>query len=81
MAPNTLLSDCISRMWVIPAHPAREAPRKPGPMRFWIASEKLYHHNGSSWALPWLKHLPPDYQFFSYAFHGLHDDVSHGFAE
>jgi protein O-GlcNAc transferase len=81
LAPNRLLSDCISRMLGIPQHPAREAPRKPGPMRFGIASEKLYRHNGSSWALPWLKHLPPDYQFFSYAFHGLHDDVSDGFAE
>jgi predicted O-linked N-acetylglucosamine transferase (SPINDLY family) len=81
VAPNRLLSDCISRMLAIPEHPAREAPRKPGPIRFGIASEKLYRHNGSSWALPWLKHLPPDYQFFSYAFHGLHDDVSDGFAE
>jgi predicted O-linked N-acetylglucosamine transferase (SPINDLY family) len=81
VAPNRLLSDCISRMLAIPQHPAREAPRKPGPMRFGIASEKLHRHNGSSWALPWLKHLPPDYQFFSYAFHGLHDDISDGFAE
>ncbi|MFO0466890.1 MAG: tetratricopeptide repeat protein, partial [bacterium] len=79
--PNRLLSDCISSMLAIPACPAREAPRKPGPMRLGIASEKLYRHNGSSWALPWLKHLPPDYKFFSYAFHGLHDDVSDGFAE
>jgi protein O-GlcNAc transferase len=81
VVPNGLLSDCISRMLSIPERPAREAPRKPGPIRFGIASEKLYRHNGSSWALPWLKHLPPDYQFFSYAFHGLHDDVSDGFAE
>lgn len=81
VVPNRLLSDCISHMLAIPERPAREAPRKPGPIRFGIASEKLYRHNGSSWALPWLKHLPPDYQFFSYAFHGLHDDVSDGFAE
>ena len=79
--PMRLLSDCITRMLAIPARPAREAPRKPGPMRFGIASEKLHHHNGSSWALPWLKHLPPDYQFFSYAFHGIYDHISEGFAE
>lgn len=81
LAPNRLLSDCISRMLALADRPAREAPRKPGPMRFGIASEKLYRHNGSSWALPWLKHLPSDYQFFSYAFHGIHDDISEGFAE
>ncbi|MCA3350944.1 MAG: tetratricopeptide repeat protein [Roseomonas sp.] len=79
--PNRLLSDCLTHMLAIPDRPAREGPRKPGPIRFGIASENLYRHNGSSWALPWLKHLPPDYQFFSYAFHGLHDDVSDGFAE
>jgi predicted O-linked N-acetylglucosamine transferase (SPINDLY family) len=50
-------------------------------MRFGIASEKLYRHNGASWAYPWLKHLPADYQFFSYAFHGIYDDISDGFAE
>lgn len=80
-APNRLLSECLTRMLALADRPAREAPRKPGPMRFGIASEKLYRHNGSSWALPWLKHLPSDYQFFSYAFHGIHDDVSEGFAE
>lgn len=80
-APNRLLSECLTRMLALEDRPAREAPRKPGPMRFGIASEKLYRHNGSSWALPWLKHLPSDYQFFSYAFHGIHDDVSEGFAE
>ena len=79
--PMRLLSDCIARMLGIPERPAREAARKPGPMRFGIASEKLYRHNGASWAYPWLKHLPADYQFFSYAFHGLYDDISDGFAE
>ncbi|MFN8982887.1 MAG: tetratricopeptide repeat protein [Alphaproteobacteria bacterium] len=79
--PNWLLSECLTRMLAISDRPAREAPRKPGPIRFGIASENLYRHNGSSWALPWLRHLPPDYQFFSYAFHGIHDEVSDGFAE
>ena len=79
--PMRLLSDCIAHMLGIPARPVREAPRKPGPMRFGIASEKLYRHNGASWAYPWLKHLPADYQFFSYALHGIHDDISDGFAE
>jgi protein O-GlcNAc transferase len=78
--PNRLLSECLSRMLAIPDRPAREAPRKPGPIRFGIASEKLYRHNGASWALPWLKHLPPDYQFFSYALHGIYDDIADGFA-
>jgi protein O-GlcNAc transferase len=81
VVPNGILSNCIRRMLAIPERPAREAPRKPGPIRFGIASEKLHRHNGASWALPWLKNLPPDYQFFSYAFHGLHDDISDGFAE
>ncbi|MFO0199807.1 MAG: tetratricopeptide repeat protein, partial [Alphaproteobacteria bacterium] len=81
MAPMRLLSDCIAQMLGIPERPAREAPRKPGPMRLGIASEKLYRHNGASWAYPWLKHLPTDYQFFSYAFHGIYDDISDGFAE
>jgi protein O-GlcNAc transferase len=67
-------------MLAIPDRPAREGPRKPGPIRFGIASENLYRHNGSRWALPWLKYLPPDYQFFSYAFHGIRDDISEGFA-
>ena len=79
--PMRLLSDCITRMLAIPARPARDAPRKPGPIRFGIASEKLYRHNGARWAYPWLKHLPADYQFFSYALHGIYDDVSDGFAE
>ena len=79
--PMRLLSNCITRMLAIPARPAREAPRKPGPMRFGIASEKLYRHNGASWAYPWLKYLPADYQFFSYALHGIYDDISDGFAE
>ena len=78
--PNRLLSECLTHMLAIPDRPAREGPRKPGPIRFGIASENLYRHNGSSWALPWLKHLPPDYQFFSYAFHGIRDDISEGFA-
>ncbi|MFN9092162.1 MAG: tetratricopeptide repeat protein [Alphaproteobacteria bacterium] len=78
--PNRLLSECLMHMLAIPDRPAREGPRKPGPIRFGIASENLYRHNGSRWALPWLKYLPPDYQFFSYAFHGIRDDISEGFA-
>ena len=78
--PNRLLSECLTHMLAISDRPARQGPRKRGPIRFGIASENLYRHHGSSWALPWLKQLPPDYQFFSYAFHGIHDDISEGFA-
>lgn len=78
--PSRLLSECLMHMLAIPDRPAREGPRKPGPIRFGIASENLYRHNGSSWALPWLRQLPPDYQFFSYAFHGIRDDISESFA-
>ena len=80
LQPNRLLSECLTHMLAIPDRPVREGPRKPGPIRFGIASENLYRHNGASWALPWLRQLPPDYKFFSYAFHGIHDDVSEGFA-
>lgn len=76
-----LLSGVLARMLGIEERPAREGPRKPGKIRLGIASEKLYHHNGSSWAYPWLSHLPADYEFFTYAFHGIRDETSANFAE
>ncbi|NBQ75338.1 MAG: tetratricopeptide repeat protein, partial [Acetobacteraceae bacterium] len=76
-----LLSGVLARMLGIEERPAREGPRKPGKIRLGIASEKLYHHNGSSWAYPWLSHLPADYEFFTYAFHGIRDETSAKFAE
>ncbi|MEY3729932.1 MAG: hypothetical protein RLZZ57_688 [Pseudomonadota bacterium] len=76
-----LLSGVLARMLGIEERPAREGPRKPGRIRLGIASEKLYHHNGSSWAYPWLSHLPADYEFFTYAFHGIRDETSAKFAE
>jgi len=76
-----LLSDVLASMLGVEAHPAREGPRKPGKIRLGIASEKLHHHNGASWAYPWLKHLPTDYEFFTYAFHGIQDETAAKFAE
>jgi protein O-GlcNAc transferase len=76
-----LLSDVLTRMLGVEERPLREGRRKPGKIRLGIASEKLYHHNGSSWAYPWLSHLPADYEFFTYAFHGIRDETSAKFAE
>jgi protein O-GlcNAc transferase len=76
-----LLSDVLTRMLGVEERPLREGHREPGKIRLGIASEKLYHHNGSSWAYPWLSHLPADYEFFTYAFHGIRDETSAKFAE
>ncbi len=52
-----------------------------GPIRVGIASQRLRNHNGANWAYEWFARLPRgDYEFFTYNFEALEDDLSGRFA-
>lgn len=61
--------------------PYEAPPSGSGRIRLGIASQRLRNHNGANWAYNWLAQLPRgDYEFFSYNFEALEDDLSARFA-
>jgi Predicted O-linked N-acetylglucosamine transferase, SPINDLY family len=59
-----------------------ETPPCQRKIRFGIASEFLYNHNGSFWAYQWLSNLPrEDYEFYCYSFNRFEDEISRKFEE
>lgn len=61
--------------------PYEPPPRRGGPIRIGIASQRLRDHNGANWAYNWFAHLPRgDYEFFTYAFESRSDALGAKFA-
>lgn len=61
--------------------PYAPQPSRGGRMRVGIASQRLRNHNGANWAYNWFARLPRgDYEFFTYNFEALEDDLSAKFA-
>jgi len=73
------LSLCATRLIGVTPHVPE--PSGTGRIRLGIASQRLRNHNGANWAYNWLAQLPPaDYEFFTYNFEALEDDLSSKFA-
>lgn len=73
------LSTVAARLLGVAPHEAE--PSSTGPIRLGIASQRLRNHNGANWAYNWLAQLPRgDYEFFTYNFEALEDDLSVKFA-
>lgn len=74
------LSAAAGRLSGLTSH--QPAPRRPGPLRIGIASQRLRNHNGANWAYNWFARLPRgDYEFFTYSFETLEDELAVKFAQ
>lgn len=61
--------------------PYEPPPRRAGPLRIGIASQRLRDHNGANWAYNWFARLPRgDYEFFTYHFESRSDALGAKFA-
>ena len=61
--------------------PYEPPPRRGGPIRIGIASQRLRDHNGANWAYNWFARLPRgDYEFFTYHFESRSDALGAKFA-
>ncbi|HUQ37429.1 MAG TPA: tetratricopeptide repeat protein [Aestuariivirga sp.] len=77
----TSISRCLARILGIEAVGQVAGRRRPGPMRFGIAAQKLGNHNGANWAYEWLAQLPGDYEYFTYSLDPERDDLSEKFSK
>jgi len=73
-------SSVIRQALAIPPYKPLTKARRPGRIRFGLASSLLKSHNGANWAYNWLAHLPRDYDFFTYAFNADSDEMTEKFA-
>lgn len=61
--------------------PYEPPPRRAGPIRIGIASQRLRDHNGANWAYNWFARLPRgDYEFFTYPLESRSDELGAKFA-
>lgn len=56
-----------------------EEPRKPGKIRFGIASEDVQNKNGARWSAAWLEALGPEIETFVFHLGNLEDRVTERF--
>jgi predicted O-linked N-acetylglucosamine transferase (SPINDLY family) len=73
------LSRAATRLLALAPH--EPPPRREGPIRIGIASQRLRDHNGANWAYNWFAKLPRgDYQLFTYHFESRTDALGEKFA-